>query len=289
MKVLPTISVIGAEIAEIDLAKDIWPNDRAKIRSAWLDRGIIFFRGQKLTDSDLIRFSRHFGVLEVSPAGAWSGRGGSSAPEFPEIWVISNVKENGVPIGSLGDGEAEWHTDMSYVPVPPDASVLYSLEIPDSGGDTSFADMYAALETLPADLRRAIEGRTLNHDSSYTSAGELRYGASEVTDVTRAPGARHPIIRRHDESGRDALYLGRRRNAYIVGLPVEESERLLDQLWHHCTQPQFVYRHRWRVGDLLMWDNRCVIHRRDAFGADQRRIMHRTQIKGLVASAPATN
>jgi taurine dioxygenase len=249
-----------------------------KIRSAWLRHSVIFFRDQNITDDDLVRFSRRFGDLEKGPASENARAGESSAPRFPEVWVISNVIENGVPIGGLGAGEAEWHTDMSYVDRPPIASVLHAMEIPDFGADTSFASMYEALDGLPTGLRARIEDRQANHDSSYTSAGDLRMGAEPVVDVTRAPGAKHPVVLRHPESDRDALYLGRRTNGYVLGLPVAESEQLLDSLWTECTRSELVYRHRWRVGDVLMWDNRCVIHRREAFDPESRRIMHRTQI-----------
>ena len=278
IEVIPSGAALGAEIRGVDLASALSPDEVAAIRSVWLEHAVIYFRGQSIADQDLVRFSAHFGVLEKSPASELADKGGSSAPSFPEIWVISNVIEDGKPIGSLGSGEAEWHTDMSYVDNPPIASVLYSLEIPATGGDTFFASQYEALESLTALLREAIEGREANHDSSYTSAGELRVGASPVTDVAKAPGARHPLVLRHPESGRDALFLGRRTNAHICGLPIAESEVLLDQLWAKCTDPKLVYRHQWRVGDVLMWDNRCVLHRRDAFDAGARRIMHRTQI-----------
>ncbi|HUD52156.1 TauD/TfdA dioxygenase family protein, partial [Parvibaculum sp.] len=187
---------------------------------------------------------------------------------------------NGKPIGALGDKEAEWHTDMSYVEEPPMASVLYSLEIPSKGGDTSFANMYKAYEALPAALKRAVEGRIVNHDSSTTSVGELRAGAGAVTDVRLAPGAKHPMVRTHPVTGGKALYLGRRLNAYVEGLALDESERLLDALWAHCAKPEFSWTHKWRVGDLLIWDNRAAIHRRDGFDGNERRVMHRTQIKG---------
>ena len=189
---------------------------------------------------------------------------------------------DGKPIGALGDKEADWHTDMSYVDNPPIASALYALEVPPSGGDTSFANMYRACETLPAELRRAIEGRLANHDSSTTSVGETRIGAETVLDVRSAPGARHDMIRRHPETGGEALYLGRRRNAYVPGLELAQSEALLDALWAHCTDPAFAWTHQWRAGDLLIWDNRCTIHRRDSFDPASRRVMHRTQIRAQV-------
>ena len=278
IEVIPTGSALGAEIRGVDLGRDLSVRDCERIRSAWLEHCVVFFRGQAITDEDLVRFSRRIGDLELGPASERAGAGGSSVAMFPEVWIISNVIENGVPIGSLGSGEAEWHTDMSYVDRPPIASVLHAIEIPDAGADTSFANMYEALARLPADLLKRIEGRFANHDSSSTSAGELRIGADPVVDVTRAPGARHKVILRHPETGRDALYLGRRTNGYVHDLPVGDSEALLDSLWAECTRPELVYRHQWRVGDVLMWDNRCVIHRRDAFDPDPRRIMHRTQI-----------
>ena len=151
---------------------------------------------------------------------------------------------------------------------------------PPSGGDTSFASMIKAYATLPEDLKRAIAGRTAKHDSSYTSVGELRRGSKEIVDPREAPGASHPIVRLHPDTGVPALYLGRRRNGYIDGLSLEESERLLDRLWAHCTDPKLAYAHKWKQGDILVWDNRSVIHRRDAFDPATRRIMLRTQIQG---------
>jgi len=196
--------------------------------------------------------------------------------------VISNVEVNGMPIGALGAGEAEWHTDMSYTPVPPSASLLYALEVPREGGDTSFCNMYRAYEDLDPAVRARIEQGRTTHDSTYTSAGGLRKGGRPVTDVREAPGARHPLVRIHPVTGRRALFLGRRRNGYIEGLPIAESEQLLDLLWAHSTQPQYTFSHHWRKGDLLLWDNRCVMHRRDPFDPNTRRVMHRTQVKGDV-------
>ncbi len=273
IEIIPTGAALGAEIRGVDLARDLSDGAFERIRSAWLEHGIVYFRDQDISDDDLVRFSRRIGDLERGPASEIAPAGASA-----EVWIISNVVENGVPIGSLGSGEAEWHTDMSCVERPPIASVLHAIEIPAVGADTSFANMYEALAELPADLRRRIEGRRANHDSSYTSAGELRVGAEAVVDVARAPGASHGVILRHPETGRDALFLGRRTNGYVLDLAVGDSEALLDALWAECTRPELVYCHRWRIGDVLMWDNRCVIHRRDAFDPATRRIMHRTQI-----------
>ena len=169
---------------------------------------------------------------------------------------------------------------MTYNPRPPKASALYAVEIPPVGGDTQFADMERAWETLPDALKRRVETLTCVHDASRNSAGELRLGFEDITDPRRTVGAVHPVVRRHPVSGRRGLFLGRRRNAYLTGLPLEESESLLDALWAHATRPELVWTQRWRLGDLVLWDNRCTMHRRDAFDPSTRRLMWRTQVSG---------
>jgi taurine dioxygenase len=247
------------------------------VHRAFLDNLVILIRGQTLSDPELLAFGRRFG--ELSPAAPVHK--GQKPRDLPEIAVISNVIENGVAIGGLGDSEAVWHTDSCFTDVPPSASILHSLEIPPSGGDTGFANMYLALETLPPSLRRAIVGRSIKHDKRYTSGGQLRPGYTGDEDIRTTPGPQHPIVRRHPETGYSALYLGRRPHAYIPGLPLEESEALLDALWAHAVKPELTWHHQWRIGDVLVWDNRCVMHRRDAFDPASRRIMHRTQCKGI--------
>lgn len=279
IEVHPTGAALGAEVKGIDLSQPLQDGDMDAVREAWLDHQVLLFRGQQVSDDALIRFSQYFGELDLSPASATDMAGGQVASR-PEIWIISNVVENGKPIGALGDKEADWHTDMSYVAEPPKGSVLYSLEIPPAGGDTSFANMYRAFETLPGDLRRFVEAHSCHHDSSTTSVGETRAGFAAAMDVREMPGEVHPMVRTHPETGGKALYLGRRRNAYVPGLSLEESEAVLDRLWAHCEKPEFAWTHQWAVGDLLIWDNRCTIHRRDAFDPASRRVMHRTQIKG---------
>ena len=268
---------LGAEVSGVDASKPVSADTFAAIRKAWLDNLVIRFRGQKLTDPQMLEFSRLFG--ELDPPGP-NPYGKPFLPRHPEMNVISNVKEGGVPIGGLGDGEAIWHSDMTYVDTPPSAALLYALELPAEGGDTYWANMYLAYEALPADMKKRIEGLKAIHDATYNSAGIRRKGYDDVTDPRRAPGAHHGLVRRHPETGRKCLFLGRRRNSYIVGLPLEESEALLDALWAHATQPRFAFCQQWQVGDLMIWDNRCTLHRRDPFDPNARRVMHRTQIKG---------
>ncbi|MFO0997743.1 MAG: TauD/TfdA family dioxygenase [Alphaproteobacteria bacterium] len=273
--VIPTGAALGAEVRGLDLASPLDDADHRAIERAWHEHLVLLFRNQSLSPPALAAFSRRFGILDMVPA--WRA---FHAEGVEEVLVISNVKKDGKPIGVLGSGESEWHTDMSYQAAPPRASILHALEVPPEGGETSFINMYRALEALPGELRAALEGRALNHDSSYDSSGSLRPGAPAVTDVRSAPGARHPAIRLHPETQRRALFLGRRLNAYIVGCSIEESEQLLDRIWLHVRRPEFAWTHHWRKGDVLLWDNRCTMHRREPFDSATRRVMHRTQIKG---------
>lgn len=279
----PLSEAIGADIHGIDLARLRDP-DFDLIHRAWLRYQVLRFRGQTLSDAQLVEFSRRFGDLDIAPPNE---NGQRFVEGFPEILVISNVVENGIEIGSLGSGEAVWHTDMSYIEHPPVGSILYSWEVPPQGGNTGFLNMYNALDGLPAELRERISGLRLKHDATTNSAGYLRAGIEDNLDVQASPGAIHPMVIEHPQTGRQALYLGRRHRAYIVDLPLDESERLLDVLWRLATRPEYCWHQQWRVGDLLIWDNRCTMHRRDAFDPDSRRIMHRTQIKGTETPRPA--
>jgi taurine dioxygenase len=276
VNVIPTGKALGAEIQGVDLRK-VDSNDFASIYRAWLDHSVLLFRGQNLTDDDLIAFSEKFGDLDWAPVQE-SGR--RFVEGHPEIYVVSNVMENGAPIGSLGAGEATWHTDMSYLEDPPKASILYALEVPPSGGNTYFNSMYRAYEFLPDAVKKRIEGKTLKHDATYNSGGYVRQGITVIDDPVTSPGTYHPLVCTHPETKRRVLYLGRRRNAYIEGLSLAESESLLDELWSHANGEELEWHNEWRVGDLVLWDNRCTMHRRDPFDARSRRVMHRTQIKG---------
>lgn len=276
LQVIPSGKGCGAEVTGVDLAA-LDQATVATLKQAVLDHLVVVVRGQPITDLQLIALGKTFGELE--PPGT-SVIGKPYIDEFPDILVISNVMEQGIPKGNLGSGEAIWHTDMSYREKPCTIAILHALEIPPAGGNTYFANQYMAYEALPDELKKKLEGLVVIHDETYNSAGQLRKGFREITDPREAPGARHRIFRTHPLTGRKALYLGRRRNACIVGLPLEESERLLDQLWAHACRPEFVWHNEWKIGDTLIWDNRCLIHRRDSFDASQRRMMHRVQIRG---------
>jgi taurine dioxygenase len=264
-------------------------DDMAKqIRAAWLEHAVVRFRGQRLSDGDLVAFGRRFGEFQHSnPLGspdaiAGKVKQGGRIEAHPEITVVSNVVENGVAIGGFGDGELVWHTDMSSFEAPPHQTIVHALEVPSAAGRTGFADMYRAYETLPPSLKRRIDTLMLKHDAVVDAAGYVRprYAQYADADVSTTPGNVHPLVRTHPETGRNCLYLGRRTRAYLVGMPVPDSEALLDELWAHATQAQLTWHHEWRAGDVLMWDNRCVMHRREPFDPNARRILHRVVIKG---------
>lgn len=276
--VTPITKHIGADIAGIDLTQPISDAQFAQIHDAWMQHQVLRFRGQNMTKEQLQTFSRRFGELDKAPINT---TGKPWVEGFPDMTVMSNIKVDGKSIGSLGYGEAVWHTDMSYNDITPSGALLYGVEVTKSGGETGFLNMYHAYETLPADLKAAIEGKTIKHDASRNSAGDLRAGFKAVTDPREAPGAVHPIVVRHPVTGRKALFLGRRPYGYVMGMSLEDSEALLNRLWAHASNEDLAWFQKWNVGDLLIWDNRCVMHKRTAFDANERRLLYRTQIKGV--------
>ena len=277
MKIVPTGAALGADIWDVrlDALDDKTFQD---IYQAWLEHnGVLRFPCQNLDDDKFLDFARRFGDLDMAPINA---NGGNWKPEYPELAVISNVVQDGKPIGSLGSYESKWHTDMSYNELPPKASILYAIELPLEGGNTGFASTAAAYDALSDDMKERIAGLTCKHDSSHNSVGQVRIGFQEVyEDRKDIPGAVHPLVAEHPETGRQVIYLGRRARAYIQELDQAESDTLLDELFAHITQPRFTWTQKWRLGDVVIWDNRCTLHRRDALDPNERRLLHRAQIK----------
>lgn len=281
-RAIPFNACLGADIEGVDLS-NLDDAGFAFLSDALETHHVVRLRGQKLSDPDLITFASWFGDLD--PPGP-SPYGRPIHPTHPELNVVTNLKdEGGIPLGNLSNGEAVWHADITCRVKPPKASALYALEVPPEGGDTYFADMFAAYAALDDGLKQRIAALHAIHDEAHNSIGMLRHGFEEVTDVRDTPGARHPLVRRHPVTGAKCLFLGRRPYSYIVGLDLDESEELLDALWAHATQPQFTCSVQWRVGDLVLWDNLSVLHRRDSFDDTYRRLMHRAQIKGTEAIA----
>jgi len=276
LTIVPLGKTIGADVIGLDVSQ-VTDAEFKIVFDAWMKHQVLRFRGQKLTKEQLLAFSARFGELDRAPINA---KGKDWIEGFPNMAVMSNIMVNGEPIGSLGYGEAVWHTDMSYNDTPPSAALLYGEEVTKSGGETGFINMYDAYDSLPETLKQKVETLTIKHDASRNSAGTLRKGFESVTDPRQAIGAVHPAVRRHPVTGRRALFLGRRPAGYIMGLPLEESEKLLDTLWSHVTQTQDSWFQTWSVGDLIIWDNRCVMHKRTAFDPAERRFLLRTQVKG---------
>jgi taurine dioxygenase len=278
--IAPSGKALGADVIGLDLSHTPSREELDLVNEAWANHLVLRFRGQQhLTVKQLADFSACFGELDRAPIGSVNLDSVESVLP-PEITVISHIKVAGKSVGALGSYEAVWHTDMTYNARPPKGSCLYAVEIPPSGGDTHFSNMYLAYETLPADVKEKIAKLKCVHDASRNSAGELRRGFEDISDPTKTVGAVHPLVRTHPVTRKKCLMLGRRRNAYIVGLPLDESEALLDALWAHATNKDFTWEQVWQLGDVIMWDNRCTMHRRDAFDPNSRRRMYRTQITG---------
>ena len=281
MKLINSVKSLGGEIVDLDISNKLTQDQINFINKSWDERLVLVFKKQNLDDHKLINFSKYFG--ELDPPGP-NPYGITFLPEFPEINVISNVKnEQGTPIGNLGDGEAVWHADMAYLQLPPKAGILYALEVPENQGNTHFANMALAYNELPNKLKEKIDDKILIHDSAHNSAGMLRKGYSEVDNPSETPGAKHPMVITDKNTNKKLLFLGRRPHAYIIGLELEESENLLNEIWEHATQEKFTWTQKWEKGDLLMWKNLNVLHKRDAFDPNTRRVMHRTQLKGEMA------
>ena len=273
----PITPVLGATVEGIALS-DIDASQFDELYRIWQRHHVIVLRDQVLTNAQFERFSAMLGELDPPPN---QGAGRKSVPGHPDLYVVSNRKNGaGEPLGALGDGEARWHTDMSYLERPPFASMLWAIELPDTGGDTCFASMPAALRSMPPDLVERIERLPIKHDGTYDCGGTVRKGITPTDDPMASIGTPHPIVIAQPETSERTLYLGRRRNAYVPGLPLGESEALLDLVWQYATAPEVTMRHQWRLGDVVLWNNLTTMHRRDSFPADQFRTLHRSQIKG---------
>ena len=274
--------------------EQIWDAHRA-------GHGLICFSFDRLLEADALHaLTAVFGDNEFAPGkidGIGKGMRAGQARRTVEAQVAELRARGDDPyMGYIGNldpasleakpvdgkfyGEWEWHTDMSYIAVPPTFSLLHARVVPDEGGDTGFCSQTMAAQELPPALRQRVLGREIKHDSTYGSSGVLRPGMTEPDSPIEAIGHPHPIIRIVPETGQEALFLGRRTNAYVVGMPFDDSERLLDELWRHATGPQFCYRHRWRVGQVVVWDNRMLLHMRHPMAGDAVRFMWRTQTRG---------
>jgi taurine dioxygenase len=277
IEVIPTGAAVGAEIRGVDLAQPLGDNVFTVIERAYDEYGVIFFRNQRITPPQQVAFTRRFGEIEFNIFGErWS------VPESPEIVVLSNVTEGGRPIGVRRAGE-NWHSDMCYTARPPRGTMLYAHEVPNLFGlplgDTEFASTAAAWDALPDPLKRQLDGRR----ATFDFRGRKRALTPIQKEIDRNPPVKHPIVRTHPRTGRKCLYVMRDDCTAIDGIAEEEAEALITVLADHIVKPAFIYRHQWRPGDLLMWDNCTVQHRAiQDYDLPRRRVMHRTTMGGSV-------
>ncbi|HZV67848.1 MAG TPA: TauD/TfdA family dioxygenase [Telluria sp.] len=273
----PFAAPLGAEVLGLDLSQPVGADDFTRIHRAHLDHHVLVFRDQRITPTQQVEFSRRFGRLQIHVLRQFQ------LPSDPEVLIISNIKEDGQPIG-LGDAGHYWHSDLSYKAVPSLGSMLHAQELPRDGGDTLFANQHTAWDTLPEYLKRAVEGRSAEH-SYLAKYAELQQRNPWRPNLTQAQidevvPAVHPMVRTHPETGRRALFVSEHFTTRVIGIPEHESRALLDELFAHSTRPELVYRHQWQPRDMVFWDNRSLMHLAAGCPEDQRRMLYRTTIEG---------
>ena len=275
LSVHPLSPALGAEIRGVDAAGEIPETVFQRILEAWRQHLVILLRGQTLSAEQHVRFAQRFGPVEPRHTPK-EKRNDDGIVGHPDAMLISNIRRNGKPIGSLPDGEMEFHNDTCYRESPSRGAFLYAMEIPREGGDTLFLNLHQAYETLPDDLKRRIAGKKALNVYSYGAMSR----DGNAADPAAVQQFAHPIARTHPETGRTALYVNRLMSWRIEGMEEAESRSLLTALFDHIEQRRFVYQHRWRVGDLLLWDNRCTLHARTDFSPDERRLLRRVVLTG---------
>jgi taurine dioxygenase len=268
---------LGAEILGLDLSRPLSPRQFQRIHKAHLDHHLLVFRDQRITPQQQVDFSRRFGPLQIHVLRNFQ------LPSHPEVLIISNIIEDGQPIG-LGDAGHFWHSDLSYKEKPSLGSLLHAQELPAEGGDTLFANMHLAWDTLPAALRHAVQDARAEH-SYLAQYDELRRRSPFRPALTQAQidevkPVTHPVVRTHPETGRKALFVSEHFTTRIVGIPEDESRAMLAELFAHSVLPAHIYRHRWAPHDLVFWDNRSLMHLAGGTPDHLRRKLYRTTIEG---------
>ena len=270
-EVRPFSAAVGAEIVGLDLSRPLNDADFARVHQAHLDYNVVVFRGQRITPQQQIDFSRRFGVLQIHVLKQFL------LANHPEVFIISNIIENGQPVG-LGDAGKFWHSDLSYKEFPSLGSMLYAQELPEEGGDTLFASQQLAYETLPGELRQAIDGKRAAHSYTARYADEVFKGIRRPTlteaQLAEVKAVVHPVVRTHPETGRKGLFVNENFTTHILDVAEDESRQILAELYAHSAKPEFIYRHQWQDGDMVFWDNRALIHLATGCPSHLRRRMH---------------
>lgn len=277
IQIRPLPGPLGAEVLGLDLSLPLSDADFRRIHRAHLDHHVLIFRDQRITPQQQVDFSRRFGPLQIHVLRNFQ------LPGHPEVLVVSNIKENGQPIG-LGDAGAFWHSDLSYKEKPSMGSLLHAQELPAEGGDTLFANQHAAYEGLPQALKRALDGKRAEH-SYLAKYEELRARSPWRPPLTQKQIEEvrpvvHPVVRTHPETGRKALFVNEHFTTRILDIPEDESRDLLAELFKLSVQPQYLYTHVWQPGDMVFWDNRSVMHLAGGTPDHLRRKLYRTTIEG---------
>ena len=280
IKITPLSAACGAEITGVDLTQELSASTVAAIRQAWHDHIVLVFRGQEVTEEQQLRFASYFGSLgrrkEAMFREELQSRNQGTKQVNPNILLVSNIKEKGEPIGAFGEGEMWFHIDSGYAEKPYNYTFLYALELPSTGGNTQFSNMYRAYDALPADLKIRLAGKKALHIHEYERSAKVELR----DDLSKSAHFFHPVFSTHAETGRKSLFVDRLMTARLEGLPKEENESLLEQLYEIGERPEFIYEHKWQLGDFVMWDNRCAIHARTWFPPEERRLLRRCAIEG---------
>lgn len=271
----PLSSALGAEIIGLDVSQPIDDETIADLAQLWTDNILLLFRKPDMTQEEQLRFASCFGRLGERPAPK-SWRNEDYNKLDPAFMLVSNIRENGKPIGTLPDGEMMFHHDTIYKAKPHIGTLLYAIEVPSKGGNTKFNNLYKAFDALPDAIKERVKGRTANHIYDYVTINRAN---RKSQDGELRENWTHPVCITHPRSGRKALYVDRLMTARIDGLPEEESEDILETMFDIAERPEHVYEHEWTPGDLLLWDNYCSAHARTDFSADERRLLRRCQIE----------
>jgi taurine dioxygenase len=276
--VTPLSPACGAEIAGIDLTRPLSEAEVAAVRNAWAKHLVLVFRGQNVSQDDQLRFASYFGTLgdRKKAPEALRSRAEGTQQDHQKILLVTNIKVDGKPIGAFGEGEFWFHIDSGYTPRPYKYTFLYALELPSTGGNTMFANMYKAYEAVPAELKKKLKGKKALHIHEYNRAKQ----AGHSGDISGIPHCYHPVFITHPDTGRKTLFVDRLMTTCIEGMSEAESSTTLEQLYDIGERREFIFEHVWKLGDFLMWDNRCTIHARTDFPKEERRLLRRCTVEG---------